>query len=130
MRFPLRRMGTGRGGPGRTKAVLPAAVACALLGLLPAAARSAGAGAHPFSAADTAVVENRAYLSYSMEGGQWTSSAAARVTVQRPAVEVVPSYEATMEPGGRRAFAHRVSNLGAAAGRFRVVAAAPAGWSV
>ena len=81
-------------------------------------------------AADTAVVENRAYLSYSMDGGQWTSSAAAAVTVKLPAVEVVPSYEATMEPGGRRAFAHRVRNLGAAAGRFRMETAAPAGWRV
>ncbi len=128
MRFPLARMGTGRRGPARTNLVLAAVAACALLGGLPAAARSAGAGAHSFPAADTAVVENRAYLSYSMDGGQWTSSAVAAVTVRRPAVEVVPSYEATMEPGGRRAFAHRVNNLGAAANRFRLETAAPAGW--
>ncbi|MEW5928117.1 MAG: SdrD B-like domain-containing protein [Gemmatimonadota bacterium] len=111
--------------------VLPAVAACALLGLVPSAARSAaGAGAHPSTAADTATVENRAYLSYSVDGGQWTSSAAVSVKVQRPAVEVVPSYEATMEPGGRRAFAHRVVNGGTAAGRFRLEAAAPAGWRV
>ncbi len=131
MRFPFASTGTGRGGPGRTSLVLPVVAACALLGLLPAARVAAGMGAHRIpAAADTAVVENRAYLSYSMGGGQWTSSAAATVTVNLPAVQVTPSYEATMEPGGRRVFAHRVTNSGAAAGRFRLEAAAPAGWRV
>lgn len=129
MRLPFARTGRGRRGPGGTSFVLPAVAACLLLGVVPSAVRTAaGMGAHRSAAADTAVVENRAYLAYSADGGQWTSSAASVVTVQRPAVEVMPSYAATMEPGGRRVFAHRVRNGGAAAGRFRLAATAPAGW--
>ncbi|HEX2189404.1 MAG TPA: SdrD B-like domain-containing protein, partial [Longimicrobiaceae bacterium] len=126
-------MDAGRRGPGRAGLALPVVAALLALGVVPAAARSAaGAGAHVRSAAaDTAVVENRAYLTYrAADGVERTAAAAAAVTVQRPAVEVVPSYEATLEPGGRRAFAHRVRNGGAAADRFRLEASAPAGWRV
>jgi uncharacterized repeat protein (TIGR01451 family) len=131
MRFPFAPRDAGRSGTARTHVVLAGVAACLLLGVVPAAARSAaGTGAHRLpAAADTTVVENRAYVSYSAEGAQWTSAATAAVVVERPALELTPSYTVAMEPGGRRVFAHRVRN-GGATGGFRLEAAGPAGWRV
>ncbi|HYW05490.1 MAG TPA: SdrD B-like domain-containing protein, partial [Longimicrobium sp.] len=103
-----------------------AVVGCALvMGLAPVAS----AGAQTGSAVQ---VVNRATVTFTTDdGGTGSAEGSSTVYVRiTPGVRLSAPQTAALRPGDRRAFAHRLENLGNGPDRFVLGTSGPAGWSV
>lgn len=113
--------GCGRRGTGSVLRGIAAALA---LALVPAANATA-------QVSDTLPVINRATVTFEAGGFTAESEDVAIVVVKLTAgVSLAPPQSATVRPGERRVFAHRLQNMGTGPDRFRLSVTGPAGWAV